>query len=138
MEKPDFYRYIAVFSYGKDGISITFPDLPGCISFGDDEDEAVKMAQEALTLHMWGMEEDGDEIPQPSSMKALRQAGELEDDETFFLVEAFMPAMRERMAKRFVKKTLSIPAWLNSEAERYKINFSQLLQRAIKQELNIA
>lgn len=138
MEKPDFYRYIAVFSYGKDGISISFPDLPGCISFGDDEDEAVKMAQEALTLHMWGMEEDGDEIPQPSSMKALRQAGELEDDETFFLVEAFMPAMRERMAKRFVKKTLSIPAWLNSEAERYKINFSQLLQRAIKQELNIA
>lgn len=138
MEKPDFYRYIAVFSYSDEGINITFPDLPGCVSFGEDEGEAMRMAQEALTLHMWGMEDDDETIPEPSTIRALRRDIELEDSDTFCLIEAFMPAMRERMEKRFVKKTLSIPAWLNSEAERYKINFSQLLQRAIKQELNIA
>jgi len=49
-----------------------------------------------------------------------------------------MPPIRERMAKRFVKKTLSIPAWLNSQAESYGINFSQTLQKALKQELSLA
>ena len=55
-----------------------------------------------------------------------------------FLVDAFMPSIREKMAKRFVKKTLSIPAWFNSQAESYGINFSQTLQKALKQELSLA
>lgn len=54
------------------------------------------------------------------------------------LVDTFMPAIREKMAKRFVKKTLSIPAWLNAQAESYGINFSQTLQKALKQELKLA
>ena len=138
MDRPDFYRYHAIFSYEDDGIHVTFPDLPGCITFGKDEDEAIRMAREAVSLHMYGMEQDAENIPEPSSLKALARDEKLEDNEVFFLVEAFMPAFREKQNKRFVKKTLSIPYWLNAEAERQGINFSQTLQQAIKQQLNIA
>ena len=138
MDRPDFYRYHAIFSYEDDGIHVTFPDLPGCITFGKDEDEAIRMAREAVSLHMYGMEQDAEDIPEPSSLKALARDEELEDNEVFFLVEAFMPAFREKQNKRIVKKTLSIPYWLNAEAERQGINFSQTLQQAIKQQLNIA
>lgn len=74
----------------------------------------------------------------PSGLKQLAQSETLKDNETFFLVEAFIPAFREKQNKRFVKKTLSIPYWLNTEAERQGINFSHTLQNAIKQQLNIS
>ena len=138
MERPDFYRYHAIFTYEQDGVHVTFPDLPGCVTFGKDEDEAIRMAREALALHLYGMEQDNEEIPAPSGLKLLAENETLGTNETFFLVEAFMPAFREKQSKRFVKKTLSIPYWLNIEAERQGINFSQTLQQAIKQQLNIA
>ena len=138
MNKPDFYRYIALLDYEKDGVHVTFPELPGCVTFGQDEEEAIKEAREVLKLHLWGMEDDGDTPPEPSTIKNLSSSQKLKDNETFFLVDAFMPPIRERMAKRFVKKTLSIPAWLNSQAESYGINFSQTLQKALKQELSLA
>lgn len=135
---PDFYRYAAIFSYEKDGVHVVFPDLPGCITFGADEDEAVRMAREALALHIYGMEQDGDEMPQPSSLRMLAEQEDLQENEVFMLVEAFMPTFRERESKRFVKKTLSIPYWMNAEAERVGLNFSQTLQNAIAQKLSLA
>lgn len=135
---PDFYRYAAIFSYEEDGVHVVFPDLPGCITFGSDEDEAVRMAREALALHIYGMEQDGDEIPQPSSLRMLAEQEDLQENEVFMLVEAFMPTFRERESKRFVKKTLSIPYWMNAEAERVGLNFSQTLQNAIAQKLSLA
>ncbi|UZD42721.1 type II toxin-antitoxin system HicB family antitoxin [Selenomonas sputigena] len=135
---PDFYRYAAIFSYEEDGVHVVFPDLPGCITFGADEDEAVRMAREALALHIYGMEQDGDEIPQPSSLRMLAEQEDLQENEVFMLVEAFMPTFRERESKRFVKKTLSIPYWMNAEAERVGLNFSQTLQNAIAQKLSLA
>ena len=135
---PDFYRYAAIFSYEEDGVHVVFPDLPGCITFGADEDEAVRMAREALALHIYGMEQDGDEIPQPSSLRMLAEQEDLQENEVFMLVEAFMPTFRERESKRFVKKTLSIPYWMNAEAERIGLNFSQTLQNAIAQKLSLA
>ena len=135
---PDFYRYAAIFSYEEDGVHVVFPDLPGCIAFGADEDEAVRMAREALALHIYGMEQDGDEIPQPSSLRMLAEQEDLQENEVFMLVEAFMPTFRERESKRFVKKTLSIPYWMNAEAERVGLNFSQTLQNAIAQKLSLA
>ena len=134
---PDFYRYTAIFSYEKDGVHVVFPDLPGCITFGVDEEEAVRMAREALALHIYGMEQDGEAIPQPSPLRILAEQEELQRNEMFFLVEAFMPAFREKQNKRFVKKTLSIPYWMNAEAERIGLNFSQTLQNAIVQKLSL-
>ena len=86
-------------------------------------------------LHLWGMEDDGETPPAASSIKAISAQQPLRENETYLLVDAFMPAIREKMANRFVKKTLSIPAWLNSQAESCGINFSQTLQKALKQEL---
>ena len=133
MDYPEYYRFIAVFAYYEDGISITFPDLPGCISFGKDEAEAMKCAKEVLMLHLWGMEQDNETIPQPSPLHSI----ELSKDEIPTMIEVFMPAFREKQNSRFVKKTLSIPYWLNLEAEHKGINFSKLLQNAIKQELRL-
>lgn len=61
----DRYSYVAVFSYDEDGICIEFPDLPGCYPCADagDTDMALKNAKEAMGLHIWGMEQDNEELP---------------------------------------------------------------------------
>ena len=65
----DRYDFPAVLHYNPDGrIGIVFPDLPGCVSQASSDAEAVKKATEALELHLYGMEEDGDLIPQPSRL----------------------------------------------------------------------
>lgn len=135
MDKPLYYSYVAVLDYEDDGIHITFPDLPGCVSFGENEIDVIKQARDVLALHLWGMEDDGETPPAASSIKAISAQQPLRENETYLLVDAFMPAIREKMANRFVKKTLSIPSWLNSQAESCGINFSQTLQKALKQEL---
>ena len=127
--EPKFYNYIAIFTYENDGIHITFPDLPGCVSFGNNDEEALKNAEETLQLHMFGIEEDGDEIPKASELRELKK--DLSENEVLVKISAFMPVIREKMKKRFVKKTVSIPYWVNAEGERYGVNFSQLLQNAV-------
>ena len=129
----DTYLYAAILSYDEDGISIEFPDIPGCLSCADTSEEAAKNAREALGLHLWSMERDGDEIPTPTDIAKL----ELEERQIPLMVEVFMPPIRERQANRFVKKTLSIPAWLNAEAERAGVNFSQALQSTLKEQLGM-
>ena len=125
------YIYPAIFHYAQDGISIRFPDLPGCLSCGADDEEAYKMASDALGLHLYSMEEDGEEAPRPSSFKDIKT----DDNEVVVLIETFMPAIRAKVKKHFIKKTLSIPADLNAQAERAGINFSQTLQQALSKEL---
>lgn len=134
MDYPNYYRYIAVFAYYDDGISVTFPDLPGCVSFGQDEEEAMKCAKEVLMLHMWGMEQDGDPVPAPSGLRDI----ELGSGEMPVMIEVFMPSFREKQGNRFVKKTLSIPYWLNLEAENRGVNFSKVLQHALMEQLGVS
>lgn len=128
----DTYIFPAVFDYAEDGISIEFPDLPGCLPCADNVDEAVKNAKEALMLHLYGMEEDNEEIPEPTPINKIH----LEPDQAIVLTDVFMPPFREKQKMRYVKKTLSIPSWLNAEAEHYGINFSTVLQEALKQRLH--
>lgn len=128
----DTYIFPAVFDYADDGISIEFPDLPGCLPCADNVDEAVKNAKEALMLHLYGMEEDNEEIPEPTPINKIH----LEPDQAIVLTDVFMPPFREKQEMRYVKKTLSIPSWLNAEAEHYGINFSAVLQEALKQRLH--
>jgi predicted RNase H-like HicB family nuclease len=91
MKKPDRYVYPAVLTY-EDGyeIAVTFPDLPGCATSGETDTEALMMAKEALGLHLWGMENDGDELPAPSPIRDI----ELEAGEIVALVEVYMPSVR--------------------------------------------
>lgn len=129
----DTYIYPAVFDFAEDGISIEFPDLPGCLPCADNVEEAAKNAKEAMLLHLYGMEVDGDDIPEPTSIDKI----EVEKNQTLMLIEVYMPPFREKQSNRYVKKTLSIPAWLNAEAEHSGINFSQTLQAALKEQLNV-
>ncbi len=131
--KKDHYIYPAIFDYETDGISISFPDLPGCFSCADTDEEALYMAKEALGLHLYSMEEDNDIIPEPTPVNQLP----LDKNQAVVLVEVIMPIMREAIENYSVKKTLSIPQWLNKLAIDNNINFSQVLQKALKEQLGI-
>lgn len=131
----DRYSYIAVFTYEEDGISIEFPDLPGCYPCAnkDDIESALENAKEALGLHIWGMEEDGEEIPEPSTITDIS----LEKNQVPALIDVFMPPIRERVKSKFVKKTLSLPAWLAAKAEEDGVNCSRLFQNALMEYLGV-
>ena len=131
----DRYSFVALFDYADDGISIVFPDLPGCYPCADkdDTDMALKNAKEALGLHIWGMEQDHEEIPVPSKITDL----EIEPGQVPILINVFMPPIRERINSRFVKKTLSLPAWLASKADEDGVNCSRIFQNALMDYLGI-
>lgn len=129
----DTYIFPAVFDVSDDGISIEFPDLPGCLPCADTIEDAVKNAKEALMLHIFGMEEDNEEIPNPTPFTQIKY----ENNQILMLVEVYMPPFREKQKNKFVKKTLTIPSWLNTEAEHCGINFSQVLREALENRLHI-
>ena len=129
----DQYIYPCVFIYTDEGISVYYPGLDGCVTFGVDEQQAFHNAKEALTLHLYGMEQDNIPIPPSSRIKDIA----LDENEQALLLEVFMPAFRAKQANKLVKKTLTIPGWLNILAENKGVNFSQLLQAALKQHLQL-
>ena len=133
MQKPERYLYPAILTY-DDGcdIAVTFPDLPGCATSGETEAEAVAAGREALGLHLFGMEEDGDEIPTPTPAKAVQ----LDKGEVVAMIDVFMPSIRLNQKNKAVNRTVTLPAWLNAKALECGINFSQLLQDAIKREIS--
>lgn len=130
----DTYIYPAIFEKSiQTKYGVSFPDLPGCISIGDNLQHAHEMAKEALGLHLWGMERDGDDIPAPSSIDCI----ELEEGEVIGLVEVWMLPIRAELDNRAVKKTLTIPRYLNDIAEKQNVNFSKILQSALKDHLGL-
>ncbi|MBN1071181.1 type II toxin-antitoxin system HicB family antitoxin [Clostridium botulinum] len=133
MNAKDTYVFPAIFTYDDDGISIEFPDLPGCLSCADTTDEALKMAKEALALHLYGMEEDNESIPKDTPINNLT----LLKNQIPMLIEVYMPLYRTAIENQSIKKTLTIPQWLNKLAEKNEINFSQILQAALKEQLGI-
>ncbi|MBR1724783.1 MAG: type II toxin-antitoxin system HicB family antitoxin [Ruminococcus sp.] len=130
----DNYIFPAIFDYADDGISIEFPDLPGCLPCASSVDEAVANAKEAMKLHLYGMEEDGEDIPEATPVNKIKT----EKNQSIILVDVYMPPFRERMHTRYVKKTLSIPSWINVEAERRGVNFSKVLQDALVEQLHLS
>ena len=132
----DRYSYVAIFNYDEDGIAIEFPDLPGCFPCADkgDTEGALRNAKEALGLHIWGMEQDGEELPVASAITELS----LEKNQIPVLVDVFMPPIRERINSKFVKKTLSLPAWLAAKADEEGVNCSRLFQNALMEYLGIS
>lgn len=123
----DRYSFIVVFDVAEDGISIEFPDLPGCLPCADTMEEALKNAHEALGLHLWGLEQDGEEIPEPTQIQNIT----LEKNQVPAVIEVFMPAFRDKLNNRFVKKTLSLPAWLADMADKDGVNCSKVFQNAL-------
>ena len=124
---PNYYTYPAIFKFEDNGVSIIFPDLPGCLPCADNEDEAIKNAKEALGLHLFGMEQDNEIIPTPSKVNNIN----VPENAALVLIETFMPSIRDAALNKSIKKTLTIPAWLNYKAEIANVNFSKLLQDSL-------
>ena len=129
------YSFLAVFEYASDGISISFPDLPGCFSCAekDNTESALKNAREALGLHLLGMEQDGETIPEPTPISRLT----LRENQAAALINVFMPSVRAAVRTSFVKKTVSLPAWLAAAADERHVNCSKLFQEALMSYLQI-
>lgn len=133
MKKPERYFYPAVFTYepGQE-IAVVFPDLDVATS-GTDEDDALLSARELLGITMQGLEEDGEEIPTPTPLTNV----EVQENERVVLVDVYMPSIRMAQVNRSVSRTVTLPAWLNSAALERGVNFSQVLQDALKQQLGL-
>ena len=129
----DSYEYVAVFNYAEDGISISFPDLPGCLSCADTTNDAIKNAEEVLGLVLYDMEEENEKIPEPTPLEKVKCL----KNERAVLISVWMPLVRNEIEEQSVKKTLTIPQWLNKMAEKENINFSKLLQAALKDYLKV-
>lgn len=128
------YVYPAIFTPEENGgYSVLFPDLEGCYTCGDSLADSLEMAQDALALVLYGYEKDGRAIPAPSNRNDI----DLKDMEFINYVACDTMTYRKKYNNRAVKKTLSIPEWLNEEATALGINFSQVLQDALKKQLNI-
>ena len=130
---PDSYTYPAILQKTNGHYGVYFPDLPGCIATGATIDEASAAAKEGLALHLWGIEQDSEPIPQPSTFETLST----KQGDVLCLLDANMFAMRTEMNNRPVKKTLTIPWYLNELAERQRLNFSQILQAALRERLSV-
>lgn len=127
------YVYPAVFTEEDCGYSINFPDLENCFTSAETLGEGIKMANDVLCLTLYEMEQAGKPMPAPSSIRDIR----VNDHEFVNLIACDTVEYRKFFDNRAVKKTLSIPSWLNDMAERADVNFSATLQAALKQQLHI-
>lgn len=132
MKKPERYFYPALFTYEPgEEIAIVFPDLDVATS-GINDHDALLSARELLGCALYGMEEDGETIPEPSPLSAVVTAA----NERAVLVDVYMPSIREAQHNKSVNRTVTLPAWLNAAAMEVNLNFSQVLQEALKQRLH--
>lgn len=127
--------YPAVFHPEEDGgYSVDFPDLLGCVTEGDTLFEAVDMAEDALGIYLYSLKEDKEPYPEPSNPADIKVEGR----DFVSLVEYDEVAYLKRTDNHSVKKTLTIPSWMDILAREHNLNFSNVLQNAIRKELNIA
>lgn len=120
--------YPALFHIAEEGgFWVSFPDLPECLSQGEDMNQAYEMAADALGLCLTARESSGEALPIPSSPDKIISV----PDAFLVIVEFDLLAYKKRTGSRAVKKTLTIPEWLNEEAVSRGINFSQVLQEAL-------
>jgi len=123
--------YLAVFETDEEpGISVYFPDVQGCVSCGDNFDHAMYMAREALSLHIYGMEKDGEAAPTRTDKIPKTDAGDI-----VVPVTIYPDIEKDELNNRRVKTTITIPYWLKSIAEVERINYSRLLESALKESL---
>ncbi len=132
MTKQDWYFYPAIFNYDDTEIAVIFPDLDVATS-GETDDDALKSARELLGVVLYGLEEDGEALPVPTPLAQVKT----QENERTALIDVYMPAVRLAQVNKSVNRTVTLPAWLNSAALAHNINFSQVLQDALKSQLNL-
>lgn len=128
------YLYPAIFTKGADFYVVRIPDLESCYTQGETLQEAYEMASDVLCLTLYNLEEEQKAIPAASEIASISVG----KDEFASLIACDTLEYRQYYDNRAVKKTLTIPAWLNTIAEREGVSFSAVLQAALKRELHIA
>lgn len=115
------------FSDGSGGYVVEFPDLPGCVTEGKNLEEAFEMSTDAASGWVLDELEEGNPVPEASNYSDVvpRENGQVN------MILLDMDAYAERYGEKAVRKNVTIPAWLNTFAEKQKINFSQILQEAL-------
>ena len=130
MKKDVLLTYPAIFTHEDNQYWVEFVDLQGCFSDGKTLAEAMENAKEAMGLYL----EDLEEYPKcTTDIKNIK----LEDNQIISFVTINLEEHKRKYENKSVKKTLSIPAWLNTIAEKENVNFSQLLQKALIETLNV-
>ena len=123
------YVYPAVFTLENDGsYSVEFRDLEGCYTCGDNLEEAIEMAEDVLALVLYEYEADNKAIPEPSERNNIV----LSENQFVNFILGDTLEYRKRFNKKSVRKNVTIPEWLNEEAEKLNFNFSQILQEALE------
>ncbi len=126
--------YPAVFQKEDVGYSVWVPDIQGCISQGDTFSEAVEYITEAIGLYLETYADNNISIPKPSSPESIKA-----ENGQFVSMVAFDPAEYEtKYSTKAIKKTLTIPTWLNTMAEKNNVNFSAILQTALMEKLGLS
>ncbi|MFQ6792899.1 MAG: type II toxin-antitoxin system HicB family antitoxin [Thomasclavelia sp.] len=125
--------YPAVFLSESDGrYSVTFPDLPEAMTYGENFEDAMEMAEECLGLCLEGRREDNEKIPEPCF-----DGIETSKDEVLVAVKFDSLEFNKKYNNKSVRKSVTIPSWLNDLAEKNNVNFSNVLQNALMKFLNL-
>lgn len=129
--------YPVILTYEDNTIYIGIPDFEtgNYISFAETMEEAIKYAKEIITINYTDFEDNQKEIPKPSDMRELKKT--LKDNQDVIYVSLWLPYEKSLVKVAYKKKTLSIPTWLDILATQKNLNFSQILQEALKQKLGI-
>mgnify|MGYP002869163113 CR=1 FL=1 len=126
------YVYPAIFEEAEEGgYNVSFPDIPGAFTCGDDMADAIFMAEDAVAMMLADYEDSGKPVPKPSKIGDIKSSGIVS------LVRADTDEWRKLVDNKAIKKTLSIPNWLNTKAEKAGVNFSQTLQDALMSKLGL-
>lgn len=132
--------YPACFYKEKEGgYSVIFPDLNHLATCGDTLANAVEMAVDCLALYLYSAKRDKEDIPAPSDINDIDVNAEYDEYETAFInmVSVDVEEYSKKHFEKSVKKTLTIPSWLNEIAVENNVNFSQVLQNALKEQLHL-
>ncbi len=119
--------YPAIFQIKENGYIVYFPDVEGCSAEGSDMQKAYETASEALGLVLSYLKNEKKELPTPSAPQDIKTS----ENEFVAVIEFDMMEYLKKHNGKAVKKTLSIPQWLNEEAMSRNINFSNVLQEAL-------
>lgn len=120
----------AIFTFDGKYYNVDFIDLKGCSTFGDSIQNAYLMAQDAMGLYL----DDLTNFPQPTLDISTIS---LKNNQFVSFISIDMDEYRKKFNNKSIKKTLTIPEWLNYLSEKNNINFSQVLQEALKEKLGI-
>lgn len=124
---------IIITQTGKDDFFVQIPDMD-IATQGTSLENAIDMARDAISLMAVDMEDDGRKLPDASEISSLKTEN---SSDIVTLVDADIAAYRRMLDNRAVRKNCTIPSWLNEMAEQANINFSAVLQEALKQRLQI-